>query len=363
MPLLRCSSEEFARISRVLDAYPHPARCRANCRAPSALVRADTPIRKCPSASQISPPSTLPGGAIFGRSAKNSRRHSAMPVTSPWRLGAPGRVSTAPRPVTMAVSSTNVESGYSLWGSRDVTASPQSRSACTYAACCSRARATSGAPSSPLVKPAAKLRLGARTMARVNVISRWDPVSGRLIAPGFLGDLQLLLRLLHQRLRAIGAFRHRGAHADAHAHIAQHRRSRMMDSEVPDSFGHDLADAQCLLVGETRRECDQVPAVDARGHIARAAQGSGHDVRHAADRGIAGRTPKSCVVEVECVDVDREHGDAALFPLRDRPIALQQFLQIGQREQPRQTIVAYRDPRRLMRPAQRIPGELGVDAQ
>ena len=116
-------------------------------------------------------------------------------------------------------------------------------------------------------------------------------------------------------------------------------------------------------VGEARRERNQTAAVDARRHIARAAQASGHDVRHAANRGIAGRAAEGRVVEVECVDVDREHRDAALFPLRDRPIALQQFLQIGQREQTGQAIVANRHRRRLMRPAQRVPRELGVDAQ
>ena len=93
------------------------------------------------------------------------------------------------------------------------------------------------------------------------------------------------------------------------------------------------------------RERDQTAAVDARRDIARAAQASGHDMRDAADGRIARRAAEGRVVEIQGVDVDREHRDAALFALRDRPIALQQFLEIRQREQPRQAIVAHRDAR------------------
>ena len=42
---------------------------------------------------------------------KNGARAAAMPSTSPSRLGAPGRVRTAPRGARRAASSTNVESG------------------------------------------------------------------------------------------------------------------------------------------------------------------------------------------------------------------------------------------------------------
>ncbi len=75
------------------------------------------------------------------------------------------------------------------------------------------------------------------------------------------------------------------------------------------------------------------------------------------------RSAERGVVQIERIDVDGEHRDAALFALRNRPVALQQFLQIGQREQPGQPVVADRHRGRLVRAAQGIARELGVDAQ
>ncbi len=125
-----------------------------------------------------------------------------------------------------------------------------------------------------------------------------------------------------------------------------------MDSKIPYPFRHELPDAQCLLIREAGRKRNQVAAVDARRDIARTAQTSRHDVRHAADGGVAGPAAKSRVVEIQGVDVDGEHRDTAFFPLRDRPIAFQQLLQIGQGEQSRQAIVADGHAGRLVRAAQ-----------
>ena len=114
---------------------------------------------------------------------------------------------------------------------------------------------------------------------------------------------------------------------------------------------------------EARGKGDQTAAVDARRDIARAAQASRHDVGHAAYRGIAGSTAKGRVVKVQGVDVDRKYRNAALFALRHRPIALQQFFEIGQGEKPGEAIVTDRHGGGLVRPAQRIPRKLGVDVQ
>ena len=80
---------------------------------------------------------------------------------------------------------------------------------------------------------------------------------------------------------------------------------------------------------------DQAAAVDARRDIARAAQASGDDVRDAANGRIAGGAPEGRVVKIQGVDVDGEHRDAALFAMRHRPVALQQFFEIRQRVQDR----------------------------
>ncbi len=70
-------------------------------------------MKKWSPASHTSPPSTVPG-AVIALSSGNQRQSVArIAVTSPARLGAPGRVRIAPWPVTMAASSTKVESGNS----------------------------------------------------------------------------------------------------------------------------------------------------------------------------------------------------------------------------------------------------------
>ncbi len=119
---------------------------RANCRAPSALVRADTPIRKCPSASQMSPPSTLPGGAIVGSSAKKSRRHCCHALHLALAAGRAGaREHGAPCGHDRRVLDEG-RVGILAFGfqRRDVESAVAQR--LHVAACCSRARATSGAP-------------------------------------------------------------------------------------------------------------------------------------------------------------------------------------------------------------------------
>src|SRR4029077_13631313 len=80
----------------------------------------------------------------------------------------------------------------------------------------------------------------------------WEAVSSGLIAPGLLGDLQLLLGFLQQIRGTVGRFWNGSAPPHAHADIAQHRRTWMMDSEFPDSFGHLLADAHRLLRRQAR---------------------------------------------------------------------------------------------------------------
>ena len=62
-------------------------------------------------ASQMSPPSTVPGASMRAGSGKNHETASSIAATSPARLGAPGRVRMAPCSVRIAVSSTKVESG------------------------------------------------------------------------------------------------------------------------------------------------------------------------------------------------------------------------------------------------------------
>ncbi len=57
-------------------------------------------------------------------------------------------------------------------------------------------------------------------------------------------------------------------------------------------------------------------------------------------RGVPRGAPEGRVVQIQRIDVDREHGDPALFPMRDRPVALHQFLEVRQGVQSRQPIVA-----------------------
>ncbi len=68
-------------------------------------------MKKWFSASQMSPPSSVPGDSILGMEEKNFDSAGTMAVTSPARLGAPGLVRMALRNVRTAVSSTKVESG------------------------------------------------------------------------------------------------------------------------------------------------------------------------------------------------------------------------------------------------------------
>src|ERR1700683_4498340 len=83
----------------------------------------------------------------------------------------------------------------------------------------------------------------------------------------------------------------------------------------------------------------------------------------AANGRVSGRAAEGGVVEIERIDINGEQGDAAMFALCDGPVALQQLLQVRQREQSRQTVIANRDARGLMRAAQRIASELRVDPQ
>ena len=105
----------------------------------------------------------------------------------------------------------------------------------------------------------------------------------------------------------------------------------MVDAQLPHPFGHELAELQRLLHRQPGRKRHQTAAVDARGHIARAAQTARHAMGHASNRRIAGRAPECRVVQIQGVDIDGEHRDAAVFPLRDGPVALQQLLQVRQR--------------------------------
>src|SRR5208283_428596 len=66
-----------------------------------------------------------------------------------------------------------------------------------------------------------------------------------------------------------------------------------------------------------------------------------------ATRRIVDRAPECGVVQIQGVDIDGEHRDAAVFPLRDGPVALQQLLQVWQRVQSCQAIVANRNAGRL----------------
>ena len=86
-------------------------------------------------------------------------------------------------------------------------------------------------------------------------------------------------------------------------------------------------------------------------------------MRHAADGRVARRPAEGRVVEIQRVDVDGEHRDAAVLALRNRPVPLQQLLQVGQREQSGQAVIANGDPGRLMRTAQRIARQPRIDAQ
>src|SRR5439155_23410215 len=86
-------------------------------------------------------------------------------TTSPRRLAAPGRVTTAIPGASTAVSSTNVESGWASFGGSSITRIPQRSSAATYARCWERARSRSGGPRRPVVRPRAKVAHGEQTIA------------------------------------------------------------------------------------------------------------------------------------------------------------------------------------------------------
>src|SRR5271154_980786 len=106
----------------------------------------------------------------------------------------------------------------------------------------------------------------------------------------------------------------------------------MMNAHLSHALGHEMSDAHRLIMRESRRKGDQAAALDARGHIARSAQASRHDMRYAANGRIAGCPPKGGVVKIQCIDIHREHGDAALLAMRHGPVALQQLFEIWQCE-------------------------------
>jgi len=105
----------------------------------------------------------------------------------------------------------------------------------------------------------------------------------------------------------------------------------MMNAQFPHAFRHGLAYAKRLIGGQTGRKRHEAAAVDARRHVARAAQAARHAMRDTPNRGVARGAPEGRVVQIQCVDIDGEHGDAARLALRDRPVALQQLLEIRQR--------------------------------
>src|ERR1700683_762690 len=84
---------------------------------------------------------------------------------------------------------------------------------------------------------------------------------------------------------------------------------------------------------------------------------------NAANGRVSGRAAESRVVQIERIDINGEQGDAAMFALRDGPVALQPLLHVGQREQHRQTVIANGNARGLMRAAQRVASQLRVDPQ
>ena len=118
-----------------------------------------------------------------------------------------------------------------------------------------------------------------------------------------------------------------------------------MNAQLAHSLGHEFPELERLLDGQPRRKRHQAAAIDACRDIARAAQAPGNAVRHAADRRVARRPAEGRVVQIERVDVDGEHRDAAVLALRDCPVALQQLLQVRQREQSGQAVVANGDRR------------------
>ncbi len=136
-----------------------------------------------------------------------------------------------------------------------------------------------------------------------------------------------------------------------------------MDAHLAHSFRHLMSDAQCLFIAQSRRKRHQAAAVDACSDIARTAQAAGNDMRHAANGRIAGGAPEGRVVKIQRVDVDRKHGNTALFAMRHRPVAFQQFLEVRQGIKSGQPIVAHRQGGRLVSAAQRVSRHLGVDAQ
>src|SRR5450631_3296345 len=187
--------------------------------------------------------------------------------------------------------------------------------------------------------------------------------SSGLVAAGLLRELQMSLRFLDQHRRFVLRARNRRADADAHADIPQHARARVMDAQFAHALCHRLSHLHRLLVREPGCECHQAAAVDARRDVARASQASRDAMRHAPNGGVASGAAKCRVVQIQRIDVDGEHRNAAALALRYRPISFQQLLEIRQREQARQAVVAHRNRRRLLGAVHRIPRELGIDAQ
>src|ERR1022692_3582173 len=231
MPDFRCNSLRLLRISMVDAVYPCAMRMPDSCRAPSSFVRADSPMKKCSSAWQISPPSTLPGARILCTSPQTSASAPAIEATSLMRDGAPGSVAIATRSASMAVSSTKVLSGKRSSAGNARTSTPQRRSALQYAACCASARLTSGGPWPALVRPFEKLRAGGRTSACRNfqLISRRSSQKNQLYTRDALrtGSLSLEQRTQHPR----GLFVYREA-------LSQEVRGRLIMRSVRD--GEDV---------------------------------------------------------------------------------------------------------------------------
>jgi hypothetical protein len=109
---------------------------------PSSFVRAERPTKILVPTRITSPPSRV-AGSIIGTTSTHASSAVAIGAVSARRDGAPGRVIKAVPSITIAVSSTNTQSGHASSAGSVVTATPHSIRARAYAACCRCARATS----------------------------------------------------------------------------------------------------------------------------------------------------------------------------------------------------------------------------
>ena len=121
---MRCSRPGIRRMSITLDPNPASPSQAASWAAPSALVRAETPMKKCGPASHTSPPSTVPGAVIASRSGNHRPSAAPSAATSPARLGGTGPGENRAPAVTMAASSTKVLSGNRESGASRTSESP-----------------------------------------------------------------------------------------------------------------------------------------------------------------------------------------------------------------------------------------------